>query len=306
VYFKMIRYVLDTTLAKTCAARGISLADGQAKLRDHLLEMNEEWFSKVEPNIDYKDPFCRLAYLYAHTACNANICEIAIRSQGEVIALIHERASAGKEVRVCAFGGGPGTELLALVKYLLKTMGPTFPTVEINFTVLDRVVEWSESWEVMATSVRDAIKERWPNVADRRLHVFKSFMPFDMTKIEAFTNFDTILTHDLYVMNYVVSEVIDSVDALANVMGKMREAAPNDALFLIIDRDQPEVRERAEALVTSAGLQQVNLGTSCNSMDGDERASELDSYSPGIGRRPRLQWRTQNNRGVFWILAKKP
>jgi hypothetical protein len=303
----MIRYVLDETLAKTCAARGISLADGQAKLKEHLLAMNEEWFSKVEPNINYEDPFCRFAYLYCHTAINANICEVAIRSEPAITELIRARAQAGNELRVCAFGGGPGTELLALAKHVLNNINPPIPPLEINFTVLDSVIEWSESWEVIATALREAIKAKWPNIGNRPLHIHKNFMPFDMTDLEAFANLNGILNHDLYAMNYVVSEVFDSIDDLAVVMTKMREAAPADALFLIVDRDQDEVRKRAAHLLQAAGLEQLSGKTNSGSMDLDERADELDPYKPGIGRWPRLKWRTEgSNRGIFWLLARKP
>ena len=304
MYFKTIKAVLDGTLATTCAKKGITLAEGHALLKEHLLEMNEEWFSGENPQIDYADPFCRLAYLFCHTAANANICEIAIRTQPEIDALIMARANAGEEVRVCAFGGGPGTELLALSKHLTKTHTLP-PVIEINFTVLDLVPEWAESWDAIWAQVRTTLRASYAAGA-RPFQINKSFAPFDMTKVDKYANLAAYLKHDLYIMNYVVSEVIDDVDDLAAVVKEMRKAAPQDALFLIIDRHQPEVEKRADKLVADAKLEVINKGSSCSYMDGDEQKDELEPYVTEVGRVPRVQWRTSNGRGIFWILAKKP
>lgn len=307
MYFKVIKAVLDSTLAKICAAQGVPIEEGHARLKAHLLAMNAEWFSGENPQINYGDPFCRLAYLYCHTPANANICELAIRQEPAITELVKARAVASAEIRVCAFGGGPGTELLGVSKHLLKIRtSAALPIVEITFSVLDRVVEWGESWESISTIIRNAIKEKWPRIQDRPLHINKSFAPFDMTKLDAYVNLTSYLAHDLYIMNYVVSEVIDDVEDLAAVLARMREAAPADALFLIIDRDQDAVCQRASALVATAGLDIVHSGKSATSMDGDEQSSELDPYITEIGRRPRTQWRNERSgRGIFWVLCRK-
>jgi hypothetical protein len=90
------------------------------------------------------------------------------------------------------------------------------------------------------------------------------------------------------------------------VVKEMRNAAPKDALFLIIDRHQPEVEKRAAKLVADAKLEVINKGSSCSYMDGDEQKDELEPYVTNIGRAPRVQWRSNHGRGIFWILAKKP
>lgn len=307
MYFKVIRAVLDSTLAKVCAVQGIPIAEGHTRLKEHLLAMNTEWFSGENPQIEYGDPFCRLAYLYCHTPANANICEVVIRQELMVTDLIKARATTGDEVRVCAFGGGPGTELLSLSKHLLKVRTSTpLPIVEINFSVLDRVAEWGESWESISTLIRDAMREEWPRIQDRPFHINKSFAPFDMTKLDAYVNLTSYLAHDLYIMNYVVSEVIDDVDDLAQVLARMREAAPIDALFLVIDRDQDTVCQRVATLVDIARLDVVHSGKSASTMDNDEQSSELAPYITEIGRRPRTQWRNERSgRGIFWVLCRK-
>lgn len=55
---------------------------------------------------------------------------------------------------MCAVGGGPGTELLGLAKYLLRK--PGFPK-RIAFTLLDSVPQWAETWQQLADAVEEEL-----------------------------------------------------------------------------------------------------------------------------------------------------
>ena len=51
------------------------------------------------------------------------------------------------------------------------------------------------------------LSNRWP------FTISKTFLPFDMTQIDQFANLHQVFTHDLYVMNYVLSEVFSDNEA---------------------------------------------------------------------------------------------
>ena len=117
-YFEIVKSALDALLTGICVHKGLNPEQALAMVGQHLETMSKEWFSGDTPNIAYGDPLCRFAYLYSHTAVNANLCEDCIRSLDGIGEQVLGRLNETGELRVCAFGGGPGTELLALSKFL--------------------------------------------------------------------------------------------------------------------------------------------------------------------------------------------
>src|SRR5690606_25196920 len=107
-----------------------------------------------EPAIDYDDALCRLGYLYRHAPANATLFEQVLLGSGELRGKI--RDAAHNVLRIFAIGGGPGTELLGLAKYLLRRQR-SIPR-KIRFTVLDNVPHWGETWEQLAEAVEDELR----------------------------------------------------------------------------------------------------------------------------------------------------
>lgn len=267
--------------------------------------MSEEWHSGDAPSIAYHEPICRFAYLYCHVAANANLCELAIRTSSDVMSLINSRLDADEELRVCAFGGGPGTELLALSKHICKTR-QTPNGGRACFTLLDSVLEWSESWNVLEKGINDYLKNKYGKIPQRPFSTNKSFYPLDMTKLSAFANLQYVFEHDLYFMNYVVSELVANTASLAAVVRSMANAAPSGAKLLLIDRDQQEVREAAISLFSDCAFVPGAIATTATKMDDDEQSSELKLYRDQIGRWPRTKWRNDNTgKGAFYLVASK-
>ena len=80
------------------------------------MEHTSREYRSQNPQIDYRDPLCRLGYLYRHAAANATAFERGLNNSN----LLANFSDAGKQdLNVCAVGGGPGTELLGLAKHLI-------------------------------------------------------------------------------------------------------------------------------------------------------------------------------------------
>lgn len=305
-YFEIIKTVLDASLAKVCANRGVQLQQGHTLLAQHLKTMSDAWFSGEAPNIAYGDPFCRLAYLYCHVAANAAICELAIRESGPLLDFITAKAASEEELRVCAFGGGPGTELLALAKHLNNNPIGQAP-LQLRFTILDRVNEWAESWAAIERAIDATMKAQHPKVMDRPFFTKSAFNTFDMTDVTRYHNLDEYLCHDLYVMNYVVSELMDRTTQFGALVKLMATAAPRGAFFLVIDRQQEAIMNLSRELLGDAQLNVVIESGEAGNMDGDEQVDMLEPFVSEIGRRPKVSWgrRGTTNKGIFWIVAQK-
>jgi hypothetical protein len=86
-YFDTIKAALDTSFAGICRHLNVNSKEAYRLVAQHLATMSKEWFTGDTPNIAYEDPLCRFAYLYCHTAANANLCEVAIRLSPKVCRL---------------------------------------------------------------------------------------------------------------------------------------------------------------------------------------------------------------------------
>ncbi len=299
-YFRIVRGALDALVDGICRHRHLQRPAAMQMAAAHLQTMRNEWFSGDTPNIAYEDPLCRFAYLYAHTAVNANLCEFCIRQSPDVATHINEVLDANGELRVCAFGGGPGTELLALAKHLCNTREGR-PQGDVSFTLLDIVEEWCESWNALESTIKDRFRERFGARNRWPFTISKTFLSFDMTQIEQYANLHHVFTHDLYVMNYVLSEVFGNNEAFGRLIHRMAEAAPAGAKFLIVDRSQDPIINWAQRHLAHAGLNVGEVQRTNRNMDGDEQADTLADYIALIQRRPRVQWQ-----GAFWVVGTKP
>jgi hypothetical protein len=302
-YFETVKAALDTSFAGICRHLNVSSKEACRLVAKHLATMSKEWFTGETPNIAYEDPLCRFAYLYCHTAANANLCEVAIRHSHKVARFIEAKLKA-EELRVCAFGGGPGTELLAISKYVLRERRTGH--ARIAFTLLDRVPEWSETWNALEAQINGELKATYGSFSKQPFSICKTFVPFNMTEAGQYANLATLLQQDLYIMNYVVSELIGDYAKFQKLMKVAASSAPTGGVFLIVDRDQDKVIQNATALLSTAGLDVSRPIKTCTTMDSDEQMAALEPYIRHIGRNPRVQWgSTRTGRGAFYLVGNK-
>jgi hypothetical protein len=315
-YFNTIKAALDASFAVICAHKGIPRDQGPALVRDELKKMNAEWFKTLPANVNYADPMCRFAYLFSHTAANANLCEIAIRESPDVVALIKNRAETVGKLKVCAFGGGPGTELLAIAKHLLKTR-PNGPHLQVKFDLLDRVDEWIESWKALEGEITRILDANYGSFVKHPFSAACTIYGKDMTAPHQYVNLPTLFDQDIFFLNYVVSEISgDSVDitkdatAFVELISHAAKTCKSGSKFVIADRDQNNVVANAQKLLAAAGLTPSAVTKVCRRMDADEKFEVLKDYSGDIERYPRVWWKgrfgADTKRGAFYIIGTKP
>ncbi len=301
-YFRTVKAALDALIAGISQHRGVPQNVALQMAGAYLRNMSEQWRSGQNPTIAYGDPLCRFAYLYCHTPANAAICELFVRKHLDTVQFILEKLNQSEELKVCAFGGGPGTELLALTKLLRRkhTLGELPAHGDVNFTLLDNVPEWAESWSALESAIKVCFTNDFGPRRDWPFTVSKFFQPFDMTKVEQYANLHQLFVHDLYFLNYVVSEIFTEHDALGNLINTMAAHAPVGSRFLFIDRNQDQVVDWCRTLLQNAGLVEVNFTESSTNMDHDEQSVQLGEYIELVGWNPRVNWH-----GAFCIVGIK-
>lgn len=292
--FRMVKDVLIESLKYWNETRGLSSKLIKNKMVNYLDHMTTEWKSGDRPAINYEKPLCRLAYVYRHVAANANLFETVLGTSAKLRNLVEDKLAEG-DFRVAAFGGGPGTELLGLAKYISKVVKDG-QACHVQFTATDRIQEWSDNWARMANHIRnDEDFKRGRNGV-----VFDTtFLSLDLVNPQPFNRYEYLLRQDLYIFNYVLSETIDDIDSIQEAINILAASADTGARFVVVDRSQKEVRSLARKALVGAGLSVGKDALVQRNMDSDEQCSVLSSCNKWLGTSPRIVWDS------FWVVGTK-
>jgi hypothetical protein len=166
--------------------------------------------------------------------------------------------------------------------------------------LVDRIKEWDESWHALKTGIDQQLKinygddrGRWP------VTISRSFLPLDATNEADFAYFATRFGKiDVFLVCYLVSELKSSLDNLETVIDLLVSRSSPEAMILFIDRDERDVREAVDHLISrnkllcSQGLIEVRGRLEDNLEDLGEWYINLPSL-------PRQRWL------AFFHLAKR-
>ena len=298
-YFKAVKGILDVAVAAIAEERGVTAERVRQGLTKHLKCFSEQYFAGKKPAERLPRPVVPAGVPVLLMAANANLCEIALRESEDMSDFIVDKLKEEEEIKVCAFGGGPGTELFALAKFLVDKR-KKFPKSTISFTLLDEVEEWAETWSLIEGEIRSFLKGKFGKTSSWPFVIGKSFIPFDITDKKNYGSIRHLFGQDLYILSYVVSELYDdaALEGLQEVLRSMAASAKPGAKFLVIDRFEARLTERAAKILGGLGLRVSKVEQSKRNMDSDEESSDLGEQLIKE-HSPRLKWNS------FWIVGTK-
>jgi hypothetical protein len=130
--------------------------------------------------------------------------------------------------------------------------------------------------------------------------IYSNESSLNFAELDEFGNLTTIFGRDIFVLNFVISEVF-GLDELLPIMQKMVSGCRGGAHFLFIDRSDDATADKVEKLITNLQLEVKVRAETKGSMDTDEEKAELQEISEFLqGKQPRLTWNAK------WVLAVKP
>jgi|GEM_PF-1342624 len=312
MYFKAIKNILDDATDSYSQDMGQSIDSICAKMGEHLQEMAKQHYED-DPVIAYNDPLCRLAYLYKHVAANATLFERALTHIDATNKVL--KARAGKKLRVCSIGGGPGSELLGLVKFLVRTAKPKkFMPERIEFTIFDLVPQWGESWGQLANQAESILKEEGKSGSFDAPLIAHNFYPLDITKKKSYSDFAWLLkTMDLVIFNYVISENLESLDDIAAALKLIAKKSDDDAALVFVDRKEysNRINDWLLTVLPSAGFMLTESPIfEKGTLDSEDQVDKhLGDYPKKIGQTPRTKFWRQTPQGriptAFYLAAQK-
>lgn len=133
--FKLINQVLeelyDDIPGQTDAEKDDQIEKSLKELRFYYLNMGGG------VSIDYSEPTVRFAYLYRYVTCHSNLVKDSLD-----LAKLGGLIKKTNQLTISAIGGGPGTEILGVLKYVdnIKYDG------KLIFNLFDKEDAWSDSW----------------------------------------------------------------------------------------------------------------------------------------------------------------
>jgi SAM-dependent methyltransferase len=182
-----------------------------------------------------------------------------------------------KKITVGCLGGGPGSDILGILKFL--NFSSTSKNLEdLICTTYDKEQAWNETWY----NVNNKIKGSFP--FSTSFH----FLPLDVTEPRALISTGKISDTDLFTMVYFLSEIYayreDARDFFENLFDKARPGA----LLFFIDNSRRTFYDWFDQIATSNGLEIVSKKEYCSfQIEADEDKEALGYYFDNFGH-PKL------------------
>jgi hypothetical protein len=154
-FFELLSSVIEREIDFIADHLGKTVAEIYQLIVEEAERNQVEWYSNRVPNLNYRSPACRLAYLYIVAAANSSTFQHVLESNQDLYEYVLGIATERHEVKICAFGAGPGTELLAMAKFFAQQeLGHS---VSVDFQLIDKVEEWTSSWYGIRDQINDSL-----------------------------------------------------------------------------------------------------------------------------------------------------
>lgn len=133
--FLIIKNVLDKLYSQISV---IDLEEKDDQIETCLKDLSNKYKQLLTntPKINYRDPVTRFAYIFKYVTSHANIVYQIISDCKEISDLF----TMGK-IKVACIGGGPGTELVGILKYLITQKINT----DLYCDILDKENAWNDT-----------------------------------------------------------------------------------------------------------------------------------------------------------------
>jgi hypothetical protein len=245
-------------------------------VKDNIKLLGESYRRLNHPSrtaVDYEDPATRFAYVYKYVAAHGDYVVQLLEILGSTREIFEN-----KNLRVSCLGGGPGSDIIGILKYL-EECGDGASVKNLTCHLLDREQAWSDTWSEIKASLRLGIT----------LDVYSQ--TFDITDATSWKHQKKFLQADLFTLIYFVSEVIalDKNGEVAESFLEIFERAKSGALFLYIDNGHDAFTSYFDKLCKKAHLKCLVADDVRWIPRRSEHASEVDVYRTKFGHNPKLQ-----------------
>jgi hypothetical protein len=181
--------------------------------------------------------------------------------------------------RISCIGGGPGSDVLAVLKYLDDCQDEESVN-RLTVYLLDRETAWADTWTEIGGKLNVGVQ------------LNTNFQPLDVTDPTSWTAQRKFLDADIFTLSYFVSEVhsLDRTGVVSDFWQTLFDAAKPGALFFYDDNGTDELNDYFDRQWSDAGLELIAGESNVRWIPRyTERASVLDIYKAKFATWPKLQ-----------------
>lgn len=262
-FFEMIKRVLDREYAQL---GGAGKDDAIKKRLEELSEHYSDVLGKGGPS--YADEITRFAYVFRYTTAHAEYLNQAFSWASDLCNAV-ERS----DVSVTCIGGGPGSDVLGFVKFLLAKEGDK---PQLTFSILDKEQLWADTWAGLDPIVSEEIKTS------------RTFLNIDVTQPNSYAGHKKPFQANVFTLLYFLSEIFSLKDAATTFLDHCFSAMEKGALLVVLDFKDSRLQEWIDGLAKNAGLDCIKSGEFRTVVGPDEEKSAMEEYIEKFGY-PKLQ-----------------
>ena len=275
---QLIKLVLDDAYASICAS------DDDAKdalIRKELDRLSSEYSKLTDPNavtIDYSDPLKRFAYIFKYTVAHADYIMQLIRKDARLRELF-----TVDNLEVACLGGGPGSDLLGILKYMIQE---GIKDCSLTCYIFDKERSWGDSWSDVARILKPPF------------NMFPIFQQLDVTDATTWKSYHKFLRADLFTLSYFLSEVwkikTDAEPFFIHCMSKMK----NGAMMLFVDNNSSSFTGWFDRMAVDNGLNIITSNCAKLVFSNEEEKTDLGIFFEKFG------WPKRESNAAYRILQK--
>lgn len=274
--FELVKVALDQLYAEGTERHHSKLDDIVIKNIRNLSASYAQLANPKRTPVDYEDPATRLAYVYKYVGAHSDYVVQLL----EKLARRH-RAFDATDVRLSCIGGGPGSDIIGVLKYLEEHRDEK-PVKKLICHLLDHEQAWSDTW----TEIDKFL------ISHTSVQVY--FQRFDIANTESWKHQKKFLQADIFTMIYFVSEVLalDKGGVVAESWRRIFEGAKSGAVFLYVDNGSADFTSFFDKHCIAAKLKCLQSGDNERwVLRFSEQASVLEEYRKKFGENPKIQSR---------------
>jgi hypothetical protein len=275
--FELVKIALDELYDDAVAEYGAEGVD--AEIQGRVIYLSNSYGQLHSPNrqpVDYSDPATRFAYVYKYVATHGDYLVQALTRLRE-----YNKGTpfcSTDQLRVSCIGGGPGSDIIGLVKYLSDRPDEKFG--KLTCYLLDGEQAWADTWTEVGSSL------------PVNGSVDVNFQPLDVTKPNTWKAQKKFLKADIFTMIYFVSEVCSLDDGtVAQFFETIFDSAKSGAVFIYVDNGHPTFDNYFDLRWKKRG--DIECLYECTSEthtpNYSEQKSEFGEFLTKFGHMPKLQ-----------------
>lgn len=264
--FEVVLKVLDATYAEIPGSEEVRDAAISKALTKMSYQYKHQLLTGGGP--DFSDPVTRFAYVFRYVPSHSHWLYELITWSPDAQAVFDSQ-----RLRMTCLGGGPGSDLVGVLKYMSKSSKSPALFCEI----VDGCLQWKQTWSDLAFSL------------DWQSPVHTDYVIHNVTDKGTWNAPSSFAKSDIFTINFFASEIFHFGQCATEYLTTALAQAKVGALVFLNDNNYSDFYNWVDGIAINAGFGQLMAGDGMRKIyDKNERLSELGHYAQKFHGQSRL------------------